>query len=92
MHERKSMATETSSQGRMAKLFGFSAEEHGDSQWTADSTAEMEVICLGLSRSGTTSVRAALAMLGYDPVHHGVVSSPFLVRDKVVRPPGHFSL
>ena len=68
------MAKETSSQGRLAKMFGISAEEHGDSQWSPDSTAELEVIGLGLSRSGTTSLREALDMLGLGPVHHGIVS------------------
>jgi hypothetical protein len=68
------MSSETSSQGRLAKFFGISAEEHGDSQWTPESTAEFEIIGLGLSRTGTTSLRAALDMLGLGPVHHGVVS------------------
>lgn len=68
------MAKEASSQGRLAKFFGISAEEHGDSQWRPDSDAEFEVIGLGLSRTGTTSLRAALDMLGFGPVHHGVVS------------------
>lgn len=68
------MAKEASSQGRVAKLFGISAEEHGDSHWSPDSTAEFEVIGFGLSRTGTTSLRQALDMLGFGPVHHGVVS------------------
>jgi hypothetical protein len=68
------MAGETSSQGRLAKLFGINAEEHGSSQWTPDSTAEFEIIGLGLSRTGTTSLREALNLLGFGPVHHGVVS------------------
>ncbi|OQV08201.1 hypothetical protein CLAIMM_12511 [Cladophialophora immunda] len=66
------MAKEASSQGRLAKFFGISADEHGDSQWRPDSTAEFEVVGLGLSRTGTTSLREALTMLGFGPVHHGV--------------------
>lgn len=33
----------------------------------------MEVLCLGLSRSGTDSLRNALMILGYDDVYHGFV-------------------
>ncbi|EXJ71863.1 uncharacterized protein A1O5_04364 [Cladophialophora psammophila CBS 110553] len=66
------MAKEASSQSHLAKFFGISADEHGDSQWRPDSTAGFEVIGLGLSRTGTTSLREALTMLGFGPVHHGV--------------------
>lgn len=65
-----------SSQGRLAELFGISAEEHGDAQWHPYSKAELEVIGLGLGRIGTTSLRAALDSLGFGPVHHGVMSFP----------------
>ncbi|KAJ9612431.1 hypothetical protein H2200_004028 [Cladophialophora chaetospira] len=67
------MAKEVSSDGRLAKFFGIdSSKAHGDSQWTADSDAQFEVIGLGLGRTGTTSLREALNMLGFGPVHHGV--------------------
>jgi len=33
----------------------------------------MQVLCLGLSRSGTDSLRTALLMLGYRDVYHGFV-------------------
>ncbi|KAJ6444599.1 acyl coA binding protein domain-containing protein [Purpureocillium lavendulum] len=33
----------------------------------------MQVLCLGLSRSGTDSLRNALTILGYDNVYHGFV-------------------
>ena len=73
------MAQEISSQGRLARFFGISADEHGDSQWTPDSTAEFEVIGLGLGRTGTTSLREALNMIGFGPVHHGVVSRSIIL-------------
>ncbi|OCT49273.1 NAD dependent epimerase/dehydratase [Cladophialophora carrionii] len=71
------MPTETQTrpsetESRLWKAFGISADEHGPSQWYPDSNAELEVICLGFSRTGTTSIRAALDMLGFGPVHHGV--------------------
>ncbi|KAJ5279262.1 hypothetical protein N7478_004634 [Penicillium angulare] len=34
---------------------------------------EMQVLCLGLSRSGTDSLRSALMILGYPDVYHGFV-------------------
>lgn len=71
------MSREVSSQSSLAKFFGIdSSKAHGDSQWFEDSTAEFEVIGLGLSRTGTTSLREALNMLGFGPVHHGVVRLP----------------
>ncbi|KIX10326.1 uncharacterized protein Z518_01408 [Rhinocladiella mackenziei CBS 650.93] len=54
------------------KLFGISAKEHGESQWHPNSNAELEGIGLGLSRTGTTSLREALDDLGFGPVHHAV--------------------
>lgn len=38
-----------------------------------DSETQMQVLCLGLSRSGTDSLRAALEILGYKGVYHGFV-------------------
>jgi hypothetical protein len=67
------MAKKDASQSRLAKMTGMDSAVHGDSQWSPDSKAELEVIGLGLSRTGTTSLRAALDVLGYGPVHHGVV-------------------
>ena len=67
------MTKEVSSQSRVAKLFGTSSEDHGDSHWIPNSTAEFEIIGLGLSRTGTTSLREALNTIGFGPVHHGVV-------------------
>jgi hypothetical protein len=64
----------SSTKSPLHKLFNVNAKEHGDSQWYPGSNAELEVIGLGLSRTGTTSIRAALDMLGFGPVHHGVVS------------------
>jgi hypothetical protein len=37
-----------------------------------DLSVNLEVICIGLSRTGTTSLQAALTTLGFAPVHHGV--------------------
>ncbi|CCT65189.1 uncharacterized protein FFUJ_02111 [Fusarium fujikuroi IMI 58289] len=42
-----------------------------------DNGKQMEVLCLGLSRSGTDSLRSALRILGYSDVYHGfVITSP----------------
>ena len=63
---------------RLQRAFGITTDEHGDAQWHPESTAELEVLCLGLLRTGTTSIRAALDMLGLGPVHHGIVgATPF---------------
>ena len=59
---------------RLHKTFGVIADEHGDSQWYPESTEELEVIIrLGRGRTGTASMRAALDVLGFGPVLHGVV-------------------
>jgi len=58
------------------RAFGITAAEHGESQWDPKRDADLQVIGLGLSRTGTTSLREALVMLGFGPVHHGVVSLP----------------
>lgn len=63
------------STNRLYKAFGITAAEHVESNWSADSDANLEVIGLGLPRTGTTSLRAALGLMGFGPVHHGVVSS-----------------
>lgn len=34
-------------------------------------TKPMEVLCVGLPRSGTESLQTALLMLGYDHTYHG---------------------
>ncbi|CVL06460.1 uncharacterized protein FMAN_03671 [Fusarium mangiferae] len=38
-----------------------------------DNGKQMQVLCLGLSRSGTDSLRSALRILGYSDVYHGFV-------------------
>ena len=65
----------SSTKNSIHQFFNVDAKQHGDSQWFSDSDAQLEVIGLGLSRTGTTSVRAALDILGFGPVHHGVVSN-----------------
>lgn len=43
----------------------------------------MQVLCLGLSRSGTDSLRAALQILGYENVYHGFVLTAYQREDCV---------
>lgn len=55
------------------RLFGIDAAHHGDlSQTHFDPTANLEVISLGLSRTGTTSLAEALTILGFGPCHGGI--------------------
>ncbi|KAJ7183637.1 P-loop containing nucleoside triphosphate hydrolase protein [Mycena filopes] len=47
-------------------------------QWVdrrnARRTAPLQVLCLGISRSGTSSMKQALETLGYDRTNHGLVA------------------
>ena len=64
-----------SSTNRLHRTFGLDAAHHGaHSRVAADGDGELQVINLGLSRIGTTSMHIALEMLGFGPGHQGVVS------------------
>lgn len=55
------------------KTFGIDVAAHGDLTGTEfDPTVNLEVISLGLSRTGTTSLQLALTKLGLGPSHQGV--------------------
>ena len=55
------------------RLFRIDAAHHGDlSKTKLDMEANLEVICIGLSRTGTTSLHAALTTLGFGPCHQGI--------------------
>ncbi|GAB1741946.1 hypothetical protein NU219Hw_g7346t1 [Hortaea werneckii] len=72
----------SSTKNPLHRLFGIDASGHGDHlDLKLDQTANLEVISLGLSRTGTTSVQFALDKLGFAPCHGGVV----LFRDPVAR-------
>ncbi|KAK3627906.1 hypothetical protein LTR22_022571 [Elasticomyces elasticus] len=63
----------SSSNSRLHRTFGVDAAAHGDLSTTKlDPTINLEVICLGLPRTGTTSLQAALTILGFGPCHQGV--------------------
>lgn len=62
-----------SSKSNLHKIFHIDARAHGDLTDTKlDPNVNLEVIGLGLSRTGTTSLQAALTRLGYAPSHQGV--------------------
>jgi hypothetical protein len=64
-----------STKNRAHKLFKIDAAEHGREEAVkANDEINLEVINLGLSRTGTTSVSAALEILGFGPCHQGIVS------------------
>lgn len=55
------------------RLFRIDAAHHGDlSTTTLQTSTNLRVISLGLSRTGTTSLHAALTTLGFGPCHQGV--------------------
>lgn len=54
------------------RLFRIDVAHHGDLSQTKLDSANLEIISLGLSRTGTTSLHAALTTLGFGPCHQGV--------------------
>lgn len=59
-------------------MFGVDAAEHGRGEAVKpDDNVNLQVINLGLSRTGTTSMGAALEILGFGPCHEGIVCPPF---------------
>ena len=60
----------SSSKSTLHRTFGIDVSSHGDLTGTSlDPTVNLEVIGVGLSRTGTTSVQAALTKLGFAPSH-----------------------
>lgn len=64
-----------SQKNRLHRLFGFSLPDWKEASIQPDDVAEIQVIGAGLARTGTSSLKAALEILGFDPCHHMVVSS-----------------
>ncbi|KAI7236869.1 hypothetical protein KC330_g3463 [Hortaea werneckii] len=63
----------SSTKNPLHRLFGIDASAHGDhTDLKLDHTANLEVISLGLSRTGTTSLQFALEKLGFAPCHGGI--------------------
>ncbi|KAI6870200.1 hypothetical protein KC343_g3400 [Hortaea werneckii] len=64
----------SSTKNPLHRFFGLDASAHGDqSGLKLDHTVNLEVISLGLSRTGTTSLQFALEKLGFAPCHGGIV-------------------
>lgn len=64
-------------QDPLRKVFGLEMKEHKRANLGSDARDCLQVIGAGLPRCGTTSLKAALETLGFDPCHHMVVCSPF---------------
>ncbi|KAI7233533.1 hypothetical protein KC343_g3415 [Hortaea werneckii] len=72
----------SSTKNPLHRFFGLDASAHGDqSGLKLDHAANLEVISLGLSRTGTTSLQFALEKLGFAPCHGGII----LFRNPVAR-------
>lgn len=52
------------------KLFGLNVFQHQKPQFQGKTKDTLQVIGAGLPRTGTTSLKAALETLGFDPCHH----------------------
>lgn len=60
----------SSTKSTLHKAFGIDVAAHGDlTGKTLDLQVNLEVIALGLSRTGTTSLQLALTKLGFGPSH-----------------------
>lgn len=63
----------SSTRNPLHRLFGIDIAHHGDlSTAVVPQDATLEVISLGLPRTGTTSLHAALTTLGFGPGHQGI--------------------
>jgi len=62
-------------QDALNKAFGIEFKEHKRANLGSDTRDCLEVIGAGLPRCGTTSLKAALEFLGFDPCHHMIVCS-----------------
>lgn len=55
---------------RIKKAFNLDLPQHKRAQIEDKSQDTLQVIGAGLPRSGTSSLKAALERLGFDPCHH----------------------
>ena len=55
---------------RIKKAFNLDLPQHKRARFEAEAQDTLQVIGAGLPRSGTTSLKAALEILGFDPCHH----------------------
>ena len=55
---------------RIKKAFNLDLPQHKRAQLSDETQDTLQVIGAGLPRSGTTSLKAALEILGFDPCHH----------------------
>ncbi|KAI4255265.1 MAG: hypothetical protein L6R42_006823 [Xanthoria sp. 1 TBL-2021] len=61
---------------RARKAYGNDSCQHKSAQLTeSDAGDTLQVIGAGLPRTGTTSLKAALEILGFDPCHHMVTAA-----------------
>lgn len=66
---------DTASRSGIAKNMGFSLSNHKQSVIELDTADDcLQIIGAGLPRCGTSSLKRALEILGFDPCHHMVVS------------------
>lgn len=67
------------SQSRLRKAFASDLPEHKIAKINGNEASDvLQVIGAGLPRTGTTSLKAALEILGFDPCHHMAVRPPNL--------------
>ena len=57
-------------QYRIKKAFNLDLPQHKKAQIKAEAKGELQVIGAGLPRTGTSSLKAAIEILGFDPCHH----------------------
>ena len=55
---------------RRIKAFNLDLPQHKRAHIEDDAQDTLQIIGAGLPRSGTTSLKAALEILGFDPCHH----------------------
>lgn len=91
------MVDQVMSSNPIHKAFGIDMPEHKRAQIKAEEAGDvLQVIGAGLPRSGTTSLKAALEILGFDPCHHMTVTrlctalkgERHLCKAEMQRPPG----
>ena len=63
-------------QDALGKAFGMGFADHKRGNIGSDAKDCLQIIGAGLPRCGTTSLKAALEILGFDPCHHMVVMLP----------------
>ena len=69
-HPPSSHNTSNMARRRIKKAFNLDLPQHKRAHIEDNAQDELQVIGAGLPRSGTTSLKAALEILGFDPCHH----------------------